>query len=669
MSIPVIRSLAKSAFMAAAVIAAEVVVSFVCSDGRADESDAKLLRQPTEFLPVSTELLWETQDVVGLAITAGNSEESYRLFVARYDGRVLELDGATRQTVGLWNLRVSDVCRFCVSPSGDVMGAVSDGGEATLLHLASQKPVVLPGFANDPIADIALSADGLVVFGFVSGKVRLMQHSADTEVIELQGHRAACRVVAFSPDGATVASAADDGSVTLWDTSARTQTTTWDAHAGRVRAVGFSDDGQLLATGGEDGVVKVWNLTDTTAEPGIVVSSTMVWSLDFSPNASLLAIGDADGTIEVFSLNKLERTSTLEGHTDSVTSIRFTPDSQAILSGSFDGRVSEWHALLPAKRPAATISLNAGKAWTICTSPVENHIAVAGQRGFVAIFDLATGKLLTKAPNDSEAAVDCIQYSPNGEIVATAGWRDAVICTRRANDLSTICTFDAESNVRAITFSPDGSKLVAGTEEKLVLVWDTESGEELHRLNAHSLPVYDVSYSPDGRMLATCSGNWAEVKPGVVKLWAADSMSEITRFRGHETAVRTVVFHPTSTRLASVSEDGIVRIWDVASQAEVATLKNSHGSRDLVWHPNGRFLATGLHDGTTNIWDVDRKRVVARLAGSDDTFCIRYTADASVLCAVGGERQLTLWDTSSWIADTGQDLTIRSVQQWAERQP
>ena len=67
---------------------------------------------------------------------------------------------------------------------------------------------------------------------------------------------------------------------------------------------------------------------------------------------------------------------------------------------------------------------------------------------------------------------------------------------------------------------------------------------------------------------------------------------------------------------------------------------------DVSFSPDGKLLAAGLNDGTTNVWNVEGVMVVRRFGGSDDTFSVRFVADGSVLCGVGGEAKVILWDTS-----------------------
>lgn len=126
---------------------------------------------------------------------------------------------------------------------------------------------------------------------------------------------------------------------------------------------------------------------------------------------------------------------------------------------------------------------------------------------------------------------------------------------------------------------------------------------------------------------------------------------------------------PSSIRPASVSEDGVIRIWDVETQTELALLRNSSGARVIEWSPDGRLLAAGLHDGTTNVWDVETGTVLRRFGGEDETFSVRFVPDGSVLCGAGGGKQITLWDTSGLTGNGEAGRLVESVRKWAKEGP
>ena len=89
----------------------------------------------------------------------------------------------------------------------------------------------------------------------------------------------------------------------------------------------------------------------------------------------------------------------------------------------------------------------------------------------------------------------------------------------------------------------------------------------------------------------------------------------------------------------------------------------------LFRSPDGKLLAAGLHDGTTNVWSIESGAVIRRFGGSDDTFSVRFVPDGSMLCGVGGEAKVLLWDTSD-LTDNGEAArVVESVRSWGKGAP
>jgi hypothetical protein len=109
--------------------------------------------------------------------------------------------------------------------------------------------------------------------------------------------------------------------------------------------------------------------------------------------------------------------------------------------------------------------------------------------------------------------------------------------------------------------------------------------------------VFSVSFSPDGKFLASGSDDWT------VKVWKVGSWQEVATLSGHEGFVRSVTFSPDGKFLASGSRDTTVKVWKVGSWREVATLSGHEGFvRSVTFSPDGKFLASGSRDTTVKVW-------------------------------------------------------------------
>jgi TIR domain/WD domain, G-beta repeat len=166
--------------------------------------------------------------------------------------------------------------------------------------------------------------------------------SEDGELATLSGHDGYVLSVAFSSDGALLASSSGDKTVKLWNPTNHQEIATLNGHDIWVRSVAFSSDGTLLASaGGADQTVRLWN--PRSAEPITTLRGhdEEVWSVAFSPDGTVLASGSTDGTVRLWELETYRKISTLSG-AGLVRSVAFSPDGELLATGSEDNMVRLW---------------------------------------------------------------------------------------------------------------------------------------------------------------------------------------------------------------------------------------------------------------------------------------------------------------------------------------
>ncbi len=160
-------------------------------------------------------------------------------------------------------------------------------------------------------------------------------------------------------------------------------------------------------------------------------------------------------------------------------------------------------------------------------------------------------------------------------------------------------------------------------------------------LRGHHDWVYRVAWSPDGGRLATVSGD------RTIRIWDADIGSELAVLRGHENAVRGVAWSPDGRRLATVSGDGTARIWSTETGSELLVLcGHDNCVFGVAWSPDGRRLATGSHDRTARIWDTANGSELLVLRGHNGLVRgVAWSPDGRRLATASTDRTVRVWDT------------------------
>jgi len=165
--------------------------------------------------------------------------------------------------------------------------------------------------------------------------------------------------------------------------------------------------------------------------------------------------------------------------------------------------------------------------------------------------------------------------------------------------------------VNALDFSPDGKILATGSGDRTIKLWDVRSGTEIRTLTGHSESLNEVKFSPNGKILATVA-----LFDKQIKLWDVESGSEIRNLVGHSNDIISLSFSADGQKLASRDDNGLVKLWDVNSGREL----RSFNQFDVDDFSSGSFIVALSPDGQTiaaNVGDSQYDRETIKLVNSD----------------------------------------------------
>ncbi|ARV61004.1 hypothetical protein BZZ01_22400 [Nostocales cyanobacterium HT-58-2] len=208
--------------------------------------------------------------------------------------------------------------------------------------------------------------------------------------------------------------------------------------------------------------------------------------------------------------------------------------------------------------------------------------------------------------------------------------QEAVYKVRERNSLER-----HQAEVIDVSFSPDGQMIATASADKTIKLWSRD-GKELQTLNGHGDKVYSVTFSPDGKTLATAS--WDTT----VKLWTHEGQL-ITTLEGHKEAVNRVSFSPDGKTLATASDDKTVKLW--TSEGQLITTLKGHKAAvfSVSFSPDGKTLATASADKTVKLWSKDGKELRTLTGHNDWVWSVSFSPDGKTIATASQDKTVKLW--------------------------
>ncbi|KAM6306896.1 LOW QUALITY PROTEIN: uncharacterized protein O3Q21_012943 [Podargus strigoides] len=238
-------------------------------------------------------------------------------------------------------------------------------------------------------------------------------------------------------------------------------------------------------------------------------------------------------------------------------------------------------------------------------------------------------------------AVTSIPFSPDGQLLASASQDRTIRLWIPCIHGESLVPKGHTAPVHSVSFSHDGHFLVSASNDKYK-IWSVHHQHILFSLFQHTHWVRCAKFSPDGRLIASCSEDKS------VKIWDARNKTCIDSFLDYRGFTNFVDFNPSGTCIASAGSNHTVKLWDIQMNKLLQHYKvHRAGVNCVSYHPSGNFLITASTDGTLKILDLSGGRLIYTLHGHKRlVLSLAFLKGGEKFASGGADAQVLLWKTN-----------------------
>ncbi|HEX4707676.1 MAG TPA: WD40 repeat domain-containing protein, partial [Candidatus Udaeobacter sp.] len=523
--------------------------------------------------------------------------------------------------------------------------------------LRNQHPTFLP-------RSVLLAAEAMQRFPSIDAHVILRAGvSLLPRRLAQMEHDGDVRCVAMAIDGKYAVSGSEDGTARIWEVPSGKLLARLE-HGGRVSAVLLANDGNYLATRGGTKAgkvaVRLWR-----APGGKLITQIPQadGAIAFSPDSRQFAVatfGATSGGLLIYDPATGKKSFSISGNAPHA--LAFTADGGRLTNGE---RV--WDAVTGQEVSRFQFQPGENDQVRAATFSPDDKFIVTGTGGqFAYLWDAATGqrlKTFRQKRQKSYAALEdlfrhdfsmTVSFSQDGKYLATAGG-DIQARVWEIEGQKEMATLPHQNMVSWAAFTGDGQQVLTTGDDGTVRLWEALSGHEITRITEDQEAERASEASP------TSSGKYIVVGAGRrVSLWES-ATGRVSRRLVHKTAVTDVTFSRDGKLLATCDAT-TARVWDVASGESIAPpmiqQEPNIGSsmrdqlKSVAFSADGKLLGTANGDGTARIWDVSSGNEIVRLSlkGSADTASFSPDGKFFVTASSGdmANVNINLWNGPDW---------------------
>jgi len=458
----------------------------------------------------------------------------------------------------------------------------------------------------------------------------------------LQGDGRSSDNLLLSPTG-NVLAYLREGLVSLIDVSSGEIFKVYSQKFARIRSLSFSHNEKILAIAENNNLylldvvgaeqTKVLNFPEDIVDGGRS-------GISFSNDDEFVVSEGFSKVIYRWNIRSGKLENEFKGHTHSISAHVFSKDSKRLFSSSYDKSIIIWDLKL------GLGSQNKGHSSAVTDvifTAKNRHLITAGANNEIYIWDSITGKHIKTLKGHSEP-VRALSISMDSQLLASVG-NDHTVRIWNIEEGKNKFEFELNSHhndVVDVAFSPVSKwTLATASFDDTVKIWNIATGKVLHTLYGHSLPVISISFSPDGKVLASVG------RDSKIILWNVRTGKKIKEL--NEADTKSIAFSPNGKLLAFADKVKGIQLWNVKSgKIRNFNVEKLEDVNSIKFSPDGQMLVFAGINKIIYLADVTSGSILAILEGHlGEVNKVRFSNDGKTLASAGSNGEIQLWDLMS----------------------
>lgn len=222
-----------------------------------------------------------------------------------------------------------------------------------------------------------------------------------------------------------------------------------------------------------------------------------------------------------------------------------------------------------------------------------------------------------------------VRVNSRTKINVKSALRKAIFAAVEQNRITGI-----DSQVWDVNFSPEGKMIATANRDNTVQLWH-RNGKEIATLKGHQGAITSVNFSPDGQFISSTS------RDATIKIWNRKG-TLLKTLTGHQDVVLKAVFSPVSKTIASASQDKTIKIWSIDGELLRSFKAHQNWIIDISFSPDGRTIASASLDNTMKLWNL-KGELLRTFKADKVVWTVDFSPDGKTIASGGADNTIKLW--------------------------